>query len=30
VTPDLANQQGYYTMDYDDLELKVRDEKVSL
>ncbi|WP_145321627.1 MalY/PatB family protein [Paenibacillus xylanexedens] len=30
VTSDLVNQQGYYTMDYDDIELKVRDEKVSL
>ncbi|MCF7754021.1 MULTISPECIES: MalY/PatB family protein [Paenibacillus] len=30
VTSDLVNQQGYYTMDYADIELKVRDEKVSL
>ncbi|MGM1021974.1 MAG: MalY/PatB family protein [Bacillota bacterium] len=30
VTSDLINHQGDYTMDYDDIELKVRDEKVSL
>jgi cystathionine beta-lyase len=30
VTSDLTNQQGYYTMDFDDLELKARDEKVTL
>ncbi|MEH7390483.1 MalY/PatB family protein [Bacillus sp. JJ1474] len=30
VTSDLVNQQGYYTMDFDDLEAKARDEKVTL
>ncbi|QUL53468.1 PatB family C-S lyase [Paenibacillus tritici] len=30
VTSDLINKEGYYTMDYKDIKLKVRDEKVSL
>lgn len=30
MTSDLVNQQGSYTMDFDDLEAKVKDEKVSL
>ncbi len=30
VTSYLINQQGYYTMNFDDLEMKAKDEKVSL
>lgn len=30
VNSDLINQQGYYTMDFDDLAAKAKDEKVSL
>jgi cysteine-S-conjugate beta-lyase len=30
VCSNLVNQQGYYTMDWDDLEEKAKDEKVSL
>jgi cystathionine beta-lyase len=30
VTSDLANQAGYYTINFDDLEAKAKDEKVSL
>ncbi|MEH7249848.1 MalY/PatB family protein [Neobacillus niacini] len=30
VTSDLVNQDGYYTMDFDDLEAKAKDEKVTL
>jgi len=30
VCSELINQQGYYTMDFDDLEAKAKDEKVSL
>ena len=30
VTSDLVNQQGYYTVNIDDLEVKAQDEKVSL
>jgi cysteine-S-conjugate beta-lyase len=30
VCSNLVNQQGYYTIDWDDLEEKVKDEKVSL
>lgn len=30
VSSDLVNQEGYYSMDFDDLEAKAKDEKVSL
>lgn len=30
ICSDLVNKQGYYTIDFDDLEKKVKDEKVSL
>lgn len=30
VTSDLVNQKGYYTIDFDDLEAKAKDEKVTL